>query len=59
MDRVDSERHSDSRVNKDERIIFCPSCASNPDLIVSILDTLKGRTVRLFECSCGELIWDD
>jgi formate dehydrogenase maturation protein FdhE len=61
MDRADSEQHVNDRVQNqnDERIIFCPTCASNPDLIISMLDTCKGRTVRLFECQCGEVIWDD
>jgi formate dehydrogenase maturation protein FdhE len=59
MDRADSERRSDSRAQKKERIIFCPTCASTPDLVVSILDTRKGRMVRLLECKCGEMIWDD
>ena len=59
MDRADSERRSDRRVQKQERIIFCPTCASAPGLVVSILDTHKGRMVRLFECKCGEMIWDD
>jgi len=59
MDRANSERHSDRRVQKDERTVFCQTCASTPHLVVSILDTRKGRTVRLFECKCGEMIWDD
>jgi formate dehydrogenase maturation protein FdhE len=59
MDRADSERRSDRRVQKQERIIFCSACASTPNLVVSILDTSKGRMVRLFECKCGEMIWDD
>jgi formate dehydrogenase maturation protein FdhE len=59
MDRADSERHSDRRVKNDKRTILCPTCASSPHLIVSILDTGKGKTVRLFECGCGEIIWDD
>jgi formate dehydrogenase maturation protein FdhE len=59
MDRADSERQSDRKVQKEERTTFCPACASTPDLVVSILDSRKGRVVRLFECKCGEMIWDD
>jgi hypothetical protein len=59
MDRANSEQQSDSGARDDDRIIFCPACASSPGLIISLLDTTKGRTVRLFECRCGELIWDD
>jgi hypothetical protein len=59
MDRANSEQQSDNGTRDDDGIIFYPACVSNPGLIVSILDTSKGRTVRLFECRCGELIWDD
>ena len=58
MDRADSERQSD-KIQKEERMMFCPACASTPDPVISILDSRKGRTVRLFECKCGEMIWDD
>jgi formate dehydrogenase maturation protein FdhE len=59
MDRADSERRSDNKVREDERMLFCPACASTPNLVISILDSRKGRTVRLFECGCGEIIWDE
>jgi formate dehydrogenase maturation protein FdhE len=59
MDRADSERQSGRKVQKEERMVFCPACASAPDLVMSILDTRKGRMVRLFECKCGAMIWDD
>lgn len=37
----------------------CPTCAAFPRLAQSILDTRKGKTVRLYQCKCGERIWDD
>jgi hypothetical protein len=58
MDRTDPGKRLDRGVQDDD-IILCPTCASRPRLIISILDTRKGRTVRLFECRCGEVVWDD
>ncbi|MGY4623257.1 hypothetical protein [Bradyrhizobium sp. USDA 4486] len=37
----------------------CPTCAAFPRLTQSLLDTRKGKTIRLFQCQCGERIWDD
>jgi hypothetical protein len=37
----------------------CPTCAAFPRLAQSLLDPIKGRTVRLFQCQCGERIWDN
>jgi hypothetical protein len=37
----------------------CPACAAFPRLAQSLLDTRKGKTVRLYQCRCGERIWDD
>jgi hypothetical protein len=37
----------------------CPTCAAAPRLTHSMLDARNGKTVRLYECECGERIWDD
>jgi len=37
----------------------CPTCAAFVRLPQAILDTRKGKTIRLFECHCGERIWVD
>jgi hypothetical protein len=37
----------------------CPTCAAFPQLARSFLDPRTGRTIRLFECRCGERIWDE
>lgn len=37
----------------------CPSCAAFAPLFRSFLDPVGGRTIRLYECSCGERIWND
>ena len=37
----------------------CPNCAAFPRLSFQFLDPRSGRTVRLYECLCGERLWDD
>jgi hypothetical protein len=37
----------------------CSMCAAFPRLATEFLDPRTGRTVRLYECECGELSWDD
>lgn len=44
---------------RDDEPLFCSACASELLRVIVILDTRRGRTVRLFKCECGELIWDD
>jgi hypothetical protein len=37
----------------------CTNCGAPPHLIQTLLDTRHGKSVRLFECKCGKLIWED
>ena len=37
----------------------CRTCAAFPRLAHSFLDTRNGKTVRLYQCRCGERVWDD
>jgi hypothetical protein len=37
----------------------CPACAAFPTLSQQFMNPRDGKTVRLYECSCGERIWDD
>jgi hypothetical protein len=41
------------------RELKCERCGSIPRIAKTILDTRANRTVRIFECECGERIWDD
>jgi formate dehydrogenase maturation protein FdhE len=59
MDRADPNKRSGNEAQDDDLIVFCPTCASQPRLLIAILDSRKGKTVRLFECQCGEVVWDD
>jgi hypothetical protein len=59
MDRSDQDRRLGWEAHQNDNVFFCPTCASRPRLRIAILDSRKGRTVRLFECRCGEIVWDD
>ena len=37
----------------------CPTCAAFPKLTHRFLDPRQGKTIRLYQCQCGERIWDD
>jgi hypothetical protein len=36
----------------------CRGCSASLRLARELLDTRKGKTIRLFQCACGERIWD-
>lgn len=59
MDRRDADMRRNHAARDKDRAFSCPACASAPTGVVVILDTSKGKAVRLFECRCGELVWDD
>jgi hypothetical protein len=42
-----------------DRQRHCPVCAAVPRLAQTMLDSRKGKMVSLFQCQCGERIWDD
>jgi hypothetical protein len=35
----------------------CRNCGDEPKLVRTILDSVKGRSVRMFKCKCGEQTW--
>ena len=37
----------------------CARCGTQPWLAHVMLDSRKGVAVRVFECRCGERIWED
>jgi formate dehydrogenase maturation protein FdhE len=61
MDCRDPDKRSSHAAQDHIRAWPCPACASTPTRpgVIVILDTRKGKAVRLFRCQCGELIWDD
>jgi formate dehydrogenase maturation protein FdhE len=36
---------------------YCIRCGAEPKLVGTMLDSNKGRTIRIFRCQCGEQIW--
>jgi hypothetical protein len=37
----------------------CPTCAAFPRLTHTMLEPRTGKTVRLYQCQCGERIWNE
>jgi len=35
----------------------CSKCGKEPKLIGAILDSAKGRNIRMYECQCGDRTW--
>ena len=55
-DEKESER---VRPTNEQSVPRCPVCAAFAHLTAKLLDSRSGRTVRLFQCQCGERVWDD
>ena len=37
----------------------CTACGKKPAQVTSMLNSLTGRTVRIFKCDCGEQTWTE
>ena len=37
----------------------CIRCGDRPIIVQIMLDPRRGKTLRMYECRCGERIWDD
>ena len=37
----------------------CIRCGDRPNIVQIMLDPRSGTTLRMYECRCGERIWDD
>ncbi len=35
----------------------CGKCGEDPKFIRAILDSAKGRNIRMYECQCGSITW--
>ena len=55
-DKKEAERIKPSQR---EFVPRCPACAAFPKFELPILNPSTGRTVRLYQCECGQRIWDD
>lgn len=60
MIRTNLDKRADHAGRDNGRVLSCPACAREPLRLIIILDSTHGdRSVRLFKCECGELVWDD
>jgi hypothetical protein len=37
----------------------CPTCAAFAHLHHAVLEPRTGKTFHLYQCECGERVWDD
>jgi septal ring factor EnvC (AmiA/AmiB activator) len=37
----------------------CPACAAFSQFRTQFLEPVTGRTIRLYQCQCGQRIWED
>jgi hypothetical protein len=37
----------------------CRLCGEKLELVRTVMNTDSGKIIHMFECSCGERIWDD
>lgn len=37
----------------------CPACSAVPRLMASMLDPKNGCLVKVYQCRCGKIVWDD
>ena len=37
----------------------CNTCGKKPSQVTSMLNSVTGRTVRMFKCECGEQTWTE
>jgi hypothetical protein len=58
MGNSDPEKRPGNETRDDE-VMFCAKCALQLRLLIALLDSRKSKTVRVFECQCGEVVWDD
>ena len=37
----------------------CSHCGQKPPTVMTMLNPISGRTVRMFRCKCGEQTWSE
>ena len=48
--------HSDENIRESDDAV-CPRCDAQPRFVIAVLDSRIGKTFRMFECRCGEIVW--
>jgi hypothetical protein len=54
-----SARKLTGEETKEELELKCIRCGDRPNIVQIMLDPRRGKTLRMYECRCGERIWDD
>jgi hypothetical protein len=54
MNFISTKLMTGSETNQPRR---CIRCGAEPKLVGTMLDSNKGRTIRMFKCRCGEQTW--
>lgn len=55
MNYFSSDKFSGSKTREERRC----KCGAQPRMVHAMLDSLRGLTVRTFECQCGERSWTE
>jgi hypothetical protein len=56
VNHLDSNKLSEAEARDARK---CPRCETRLWAPQIILDSRRGKIIHLFECPCGERIWDD
>ncbi len=51
------EESDKSTVKARANVRRCPRCDAATRFVGQMLDSVKGRTIRMFRCHCGEQTW--
>ena len=56
--KMPTRKESDKTIVKETaNVRRCPYCDAAPRFVGQMLDSVKGRTIRMFRCHCGEQTW--
>jgi hypothetical protein len=55
---MDMDYFSPEKMTRTQEDHRCSNCDTQRMLIYQMLDSRSGKTIRMFECKCGERSWD-
>jgi hypothetical protein len=56
MNYYNGDKLSGKEIREDRR---CVKCDAQPLMVLRMLDPRSGRTIRMFECKCGQRTWSE
>lgn len=57
--QMTDDKEAEPISSKQDRAPRCPACAAFPQFRTQFLEPVTGRTIRLFQCECGQRVWDE